>query len=547
MGVVRYQPNPAATAALNHRTMRIQTLLWLAIVALVSGCAGSRGTPVSRRSQAILPGFEPARFADPGRRARIEAVLPEIHALFARNASDNNYAGHAFGILVDGELVLADGVGIVNLETREPVTAESSFHIASMTKSFTAMAILRLRDAGQLALQDPVEWHIPELRELQYLTTDAPEITIENLMTMRSGFPEDNPWADRHLEDPDAAFMAFLKAGLSMSTVPSTAYEYSNLGYGMLGTIITRVSGRPYQDYITEEIFAPLGMNDTYWEYEDVPADRLAQGYLWQAGEWIPEPMLHTGAFGAIGGLITSIQDFSKYVAFHLSAWPPRSAHDDGPVKRSTLREMHSPTGVRLSPDAKDPNGSPCPSMRGYAYGLFVRTDCRGVRRVEHTGGLPGFGSNYQFFPDHGVAIISFANHRYGSSRNTHEEVGRLLLEKAEIPERELPTSHKLRSRVPQVVELIRTWDDALGDEILADNFYLDSPREQRMRSVQTLIAEAGSILSVDSIVPMNQLRGTFIMRGTHQDLRVFFTLSPEREARVQRLDVSAQPRTSDG
>ncbi|QDV06401.1 Penicillin-binding protein 4* [Planctomycetes bacterium Poly30] len=521
--------------------MRTQHPFWLALLAWLSGCGGHGAALGPITPQAVLPGFEPARFTDPERRARIEAVLPEIRALFERNARDHHYPGHAFGVLVDGELVLADGVGFVNLETREPVTADSEFHIASMTKSFTSMAILKLRDEGELSLQDSVVDYLPEIRNLRYPTSDSPPITLANLMTMSSGFPEDNPWADRHLEDSDAEFMAFLEAGLSMSTVPSTGYEYSNLGYGMLGTIITRVAGRPYQDYITDEILAPLGMNETYWEYEDVPADRLAQGYLWQDGEWIPEPMLHTGAFGAIGGLITSIHDFGKYVAFHMSAWPAHSGPDDGPVKRSTLREMHSPTHLRLSPDAKDASGAPCPSMRGYGYGLIARTDCRGVRRIEHTGGLPGFGSNYQFFPDHGVAILSFSNHRYGASRPAHEAVGQLLFEKAQLPERVLPISDTLRSRVPQVVELMKTWDMALGDEILADNFYLDEPRELRMASVQKLLQEAGPILSVDPIVPVNQLRGTFVIRAMNQDLRVFFTLSPEREARVQRLDVRLQ------
>lgn len=518
--------------------MRIRTLPLLATLTLLSACGGDGGTLGPLRFDFAQSGNKPAQFTDAGRMERIKAVLPAIREVFESNAADNHYPGHAFGILVDGELVLADGLGVVNLETMEPVTADSEFHIASMTKSFTAMAILKLRDAGQLSLQDPVVKHIPELRRHRYPTSDSPLITIENLMTMTSGFPEDNPWADRHLEDSDRVFMEFIEAGLSMSTTPSTTYEYSNLGYGMLGTVITRVSGRRFQDYITDEILVPLGMDDTYWEYENVPADRLAQGYLWKDGQWASEPMLHTGAFGAIGGLITSIHDFSKYVSFHLTAWPPRSDLDEGPVKRSTVREMHRPATQRLSPDAKSADGAPCPSMRGYGYGLFARTDCHGVRRIEHTGGLPGFGSNYQFFPEHGVAIISFSNHRYGSSRTAHEQVGQLLFDRAQLPARELPVSDILRERVPQVLQLLKTWDVELGAEILADNFYLDESREDRMRTALKLLAEAGPILSVDPIQAENQLRGTFVIRARDRDLAVYFTLSPERDARVQRLGV---------
>lgn len=515
----------------------LKGLLLAALSPLIACAGGGRSiTPPSLHE--VRDDYEPARFVDPGRRLRIEAILPRIAEVFERNASDGHYPGHAFGILVDGELVLADGLGTLNLETQAPVTADSLFHIASMTKSFTSMAILKLRDAGRLALTDPVALYLPELSGLEYPTSDAPDITVENLMTMTSGFPEDNPWADRHLEDSDEEFMGFLAKGLSMSTVPSSGYEYSNLGYGMLGTIITRVSGRPYQDYITEEILRPLGMHNTYWEYEAAPPEHLAQGYLWTGSEWIPEPMLHTGAFGAIGGLITSINDFSKYVSFHLSAYPARSGSDVGPVARSTVREMHRPATAQLSPNARNASGEPCPSMRGYGMGLFARTDCRGVRRVEHTGGLPGFGSNYQFFPEHGVAIISFANHRYGSSRAAHEEVGQLLLEEARLPRRQLPVSPILEERVPQVVELLRTWSPELSEKILADNFYLDRPLDLRRSEAERLLAEAGPVLAVDPIVPRNQLRGTFMIRGTHRDLRVYFTLSPQRDARVQRLDI---------
>lgn len=522
--------------------MSIRTSLPLATLTVLFACGGDGGTLGPLRPDLAHLRYRPARFTDVGRVERIQALLPEVREVFERNARENHYPGHAFGLLVDGELVLADGLGVLNVQTQEPATADSEFHIASMTKSFTAMAILKLRDVGQLSLQDPVAKHIPELRRHLYPTTDSPHITIENLMTMTSGFPEDNPWADRHLEDSDQTFMRVIEAGLSMSTAPSTGYEYSNLGYALLGTVIARVTGRPYQDYITDEILVPLGMRDTYWEYTDVPAERLAQGYLWKDGDWVSEPMLHTGAFGAIGGLITSINDFSKYVAFHLSAWPPRSEVDQGPVKRSTVREMHRPATQRLSPDARSADGAPCPSMRGYGYGLFARTDCHGVRRVEHTGGLPGFGSNYQIFPEYGFAIISFANHRYGSSRSAHEEVGQLLFDGAQLPARELPASDILMERVPQVVRLLKTWDVELGNEILADNFYLDRSREDRMEAVKKLLDEAGPILSVDPIQAKNQLRGTFVIRARDGDLAVYFTLSPKRNAGIQRLDVKKLP-----
>ena len=125
---------------------------------------------------------------------------------------------------------------------------------------------------GKLRLDDPAEMYIPELKAHQYLTADAPRMTVRNLMTHSAGFPEDNPWGDRQLADSDADLINLIKSGLSNANVPSFAYEYSNLAFAMLGHIITAVSGKPYQQYITDTILKPLGMNDTKWEYTQVPA-----------------------------------------------------------------------------------------------------------------------------------------------------------------------------------------------------------------------------------------------------------------------------------
>ena len=112
-----------------------------------------------------------------------------------------------------------------------------------MTKSFTALAILQLRDAGKLRLDDSVQ-HLcaGSKRRPRCLTRDAPPITIRHLLTHAAGFPEDNPWGDRQLADSPDEFVKLLEAGISFSNVPGVAYEYSNLGFTLLGTIITRVS-----------------------------------------------------------------------------------------------------------------------------------------------------------------------------------------------------------------------------------------------------------------------------------------------------------------
>ena len=232
---------------------------------------------------------------------------------------------------------------ILDLERKISTTMKSLFRIASMTKSFTAMAIVKLRDDGKLRLDDSVYQYVPELKLTNLLTNDAPILTIRHLLTQDVGMPEDDPWADRQLALPVTEFLAMLNKGISMSNPPGTIWEYTNLCYAILGRIITVVSQMSYQEYIKREILNPLGMTNTFWEYNEAPLELLARGYRWECEQYSEEHLLHDGTFGAMGGLISSIEDFSKYVSYHLQAWPPRNDPEYGPLRRSSLREMQHP------------------------------------------------------------------------------------------------------------------------------------------------------------------------------------------------------------
>ena len=491
----------------------------------------SRGVAVRYSASYQAPFFNET---DRDRKARMMGLVPTLERMYANYAQAQQYPGYIFGVVLDGELVAVGTDGRLSLEEGFPVASNSKFHIASMTKSITAMAIVKLRDEGKLSLEDPVADYIPELKKLEYLTRDASPLTIFNLLTMSSGFPEDNPWADRRLEDTEAAFSDLMSSGLSFSNAPGYAYEYSNLGFAMLGRIISEVSGTAYQEYITQQILAPLDMRNTYWEYEDVSREELAIGYRWAMDHWEKEPMLHTGAFGAIGGLITSMEDFSKYVAYLMDAWPPRNEEEYGPLKRSSLREMQTPFFSRLSTEGRDEQGNTCATMTGYGYGLSIKTDCRGMMSVSHSGGLPGFGSQYTFLPDYGIGIISFANRTYAGTTRINQEALEILVSEAELSPRRLPISDILHQRANQIFRFLRTWDDQLGDLIFADNFYLDFPREIRKFAFDEM--NLGEVQSMDSVVPLNNLRGTFVVRGTRGEAEVFFSLSPEPEPKVQAL-----------
>lgn len=476
-------------------------------------------------------------FTDPGRAERVKATAPVVAQMFRDYAERQHMPGFAYGIVLDGELVVSGAFGLAQLDDRIPSDTRTLFRIASMSKSFTALAILQLRDDGKLDLDDPVSRYVPEMAQLSYLTTDAPAITVRHLLTHSAGFPEDNPWGDRQLADSDAELRAIVADGVSFSTVPGTEYEYSNLGFALLGQIVQVVSGMDFQDYMAEHVFAPLGMTSTVWEYERAPKTQLALGYNWIDDGWVNIPLEHHGAFGAMGGLITSIEDFAAYVALHLSAWPPRSDPDDGSLRRSSLREMHQPWRfASLMPEFRYPNGRTCPAARAYAYGLSWMRDCEGRVMIGHSGGLPGFGSNWTMMPEYGLAVMSFDNRTYGGTSTLNLAVLDTILVLSGLEPRQLPVSDILEQRKNELVALLPDWKGAEASGLFADNFFLDYRLTDLIEETRGLFDQAGAIRGVGEIVPENQLRGTFRLLGERSDVEVFFTLTPERVPLIQQV-----------
>ncbi|MBO0947456.1 serine hydrolase domain-containing protein [Fibrella forsythiae] len=486
-------------------------------------------------SQPTSPSTAPA-----DRMAKITAALPVIEKLYSDYAAQRNVPGLGFGVVVDGKLIYGKGIGFADLETKRPATAQSQFRIASMTKSLTAMAILKLRDEGKLRLDDPAANYVPELKQLKPLTTDAPAITIRHLLTHAAGFPEDNPWGDRQLADSEAEFTQFLKGGVSLSNAPGVAYEYANLGFALLGRIITNVTKQPYQQYITNAILKPLGMTSTIWDYRKADPARYVNGYRWQEGKYLPEVPLADGSWGAMGGLITTVDDFANYMALHLSAWPARDGAETGPVKRSSIREMQQPWNFRgLNPQFKYASRRLCPQTISYAYGLVWVRDCEGRVSVGHSGGLPGFGSEWQVLPDYGIGVIGCANLTYSGLRGINTIALDTLISLAGLKPRPLAVSPILAKRKAELVSLLPDWKNGEASGIFAENFFPDTPIALRRKYTQALFDKIGKVVRVGELAPENSLRGTFRMDGERGSLNVFFTLTPEANPLIQQLDIT--------
>ena len=505
------------------------SLLLLAVLTLSS---------VAQAQKRVATGTVPAAtFADPNRKQKLAAAFPEIEKLF--NTFAERMPGAVMGIVVDGELVWVKAAGIREATNKAPVTPETVFRIASMTKSFTALAILKLRDDGKLSLDDPVTRYVPALGDLPYPTSDSPTITIRHLLTHSEGFPEDNAWGDRQLAQTDETMRAWMRAGIPFSNVPGTAYEYSNYGFAILGQIIARASGRPYADYMRDNILRPLGMNSTTFEKTEVPQDRIALGYRREDNAWKAEPILAHGSFGAMGGLWTNTHDLARWVAFLMSAFPPRDEADRGPVKRSSVREMQQLW--RMSPGSAVRSTIDAPlqlNVSGYGYGLGVAQDCRFAYVIGHGGGLPGYGSLMRWLPGYGVGLIAMSNLTYGGFNAIFNDTLDALHRTGALQPRVVKPSPALLAAQADVSQLIIKWDDALANRIMADNVFLDVPAEVRKSRWQSLAQDHGTCRPATSIDPDNALRGEWRMMCDRGWLNVFITLAPTMPPKVQTIGI---------
>jgi len=519
--------------------MYIMKKLLLFIAIITVGCGREqKATETPSLSLQSVQKYSIPHFTDSAAFSNLPRYFSLIDTIYTRYAKKNHFPSITYGLVVGNQLVYSNATGIANIKDNRPATTKTLYRIASMSKSFTGMAILKLRDEGKLNLNDPVSKYIPEINGGGALTTDAQPITILNLLTMSAGFPEDNPWGDRQLADTDQDLLDQVKGGISFSNVPGTTFEYSNMGFALLGKIITNVSGVPYQKYITDNIMKPVGMNDSRWEYTEIPTEAFAPGYRWEDNTWKEEPVLHDGSYGAMGGMICSIEDFAKYVSLHLSAWPPRNEADNGPVRRSSIREMHQPWRViGVFADAKNRIGENCPVASGYGYGLGWREDCHGTVRIAHSGGLPGYGSQWAIYPEYNIGVVSFSNHTYGAPGLPNSIVMDTLIQLAGIKKRELAPSEILAKRKEEIMSLIPDWKDAESKKIFAENFWLDSDIEHRRAGTLKIFKEAGEIVKVTDIKPENQLRGAFTIECKNKTVRIFFTLTPEASAYIQQLD----------
>ncbi len=298
--------------------------------------------------------------------------------------------GLALGIVSDGELLWGRGYGDADIDAKTPVTLDTRFRIASISKTFTAVAILQLRDAGALSLDDPVSRYL-DWFDLRY--EGAPEITIRNLLTHTSGLPRDshNPmWTECDAPEWDE-FVKELKTR-PPTRPPYKKFAYSNVGYSLLGGIIEQVSSQSWASYLQQSIVDPLGMTETRpVPHSDDPL--LATGYSQINDDYIrkPMPFFLMNGFEASANFASSIKDLAKYAAFHLTE------ADNAVLSPHSLRDMHRIHWLE-------------PTWRsGYGLGsMQYKLDDWSISG--HGGGYPGYLTGFTLCREHKTAVIVLTN-----------------------------------------------------------------------------------------------------------------------------------------
>jgi CubicO group peptidase (beta-lactamase class C family)/GNAT superfamily N-acetyltransferase len=455
--------------------------------------------------------------------------------------------GVAFGIVAGGHLVQHGSAGVRRVGEGEEVapTHQTCFRIASMTKSFTAAAVLRLRDEGLVGLEDPIERYVPQTASWPKPTLDSPAITVRHLLTMASGLTTDDPWADRHLDADRAEMDAILASAGVFASAPGHEFHYSNLGYATLGRLIENVTGHPPQRYISTQFLAPLGMERSGWTADEVAVDGdVATGYVWRDGRFVAEPPpLGDGAFAPMGGLWSTVEDIARWITFMCDAWPARSddaARPAPPLSRASRRQMQIVNQAEAPTVSLGDDGRLGPMVTGYGMGLFVVHDPVLGRVVAHSGGLPGFGSQMRWLPDRGVGVVVLANARYAPGRVLAAQLLRVIGDRGGLPAHVEPAQPALDDLAHRLGALLADWSHERALALFSDNVGLDEDLDRRQAAAARVMERIGRA-RVESVTVLNGGEFDMTLVGERGRAKVEASLAPLLPARIQWYSIDVE------
>lgn len=341
----------------------------------------------------------------------------KVDAIVAKALADPGAVGLSVAVGRDGKVVLAKGYGMADVELSVPVNPESIFRIGSVTKQFTAAAVMRLVEAGKISLDATVQTYVPDFPVKEW------PVTVRHLLNHTSGiwsYTEDEKFMEREssLELTPTELIEMFK-DRPLEFEPGTRFKYSNSGYYLLGAVVEGASGKPYARYVQEELFGPLGLSGTRYESNTEIIPGRAQGYTLKDGRLANDRAIGADVPGAAGSLLSTAIDLVRWEA---------ALSGGTAVKPESYAQM---TTSAVLADG---------SATRYGFGLRI-DDWEERRRISHGGGIFGFTSMLVTLPDDGLTVAVLSNSNAMNTGKVADAVARVALGQAAFEPKDLALS----------------------------------------------------------------------------------------------------------
>lgn len=386
----------------------------------------------------------------------INAVLKLIQVQLESELEERHIPGLSAGVVYDQDLIWYQGYGVANVEKNIRAHENTVYRVASITKLFTATMLMQLRDAGELSLDEPVAKYLPDF-QIESTFVDAKSPTFRQLVSHASGLAREglhSGWRDMKMPAIEELMQSL--QGMQMILPTMKEPKYSNLGIAILGYTLSKIAGKPYEDYIHENILNPLNMTSSGFERDRYSEQEYAISYyLPSLGEpFAPAPHWNENGFRPAGGMYSTVTDMAKFIALQFREGEMGGSQILG---SSTLREMHNPVLINENFTA------------GFGIGWGIRP-VAGYKVIGHSGGLPGYTTNISLIPALKLGVLVFTN-----TGTAPVEISEKIL-KTLIPvfeanqERQAlkPTPQELKSWKPYVGRYaLRSMDDGIEVKIV--------------------------------------------------------------------------------
>ncbi len=375
-----------------HRSFRgLSFIRWLLFLALLTDFATHQA--FARQNASAPAGLSNAA------REFIESFYNGI----ARDVEADNVGGMAVAVILGNEVVSAKAFGWADREKKIPADVETVYRIGSISKSFTAVALAQLAESGGLDLDAPVEKYLPEIKNLDGYTA-YPPITFRQLASHTAGLIRE-PKLENAAAGPIAEWEKKILASIpttSYSHRPGEKYQYSNIGFGILGLAISRAAQKPFMELMHELIFAPLKMKHSAFIATPQMEKPLAVGYANRVDGTIDAELPareHAGRGYKVpnGGIYTTVGDLARFIASQTGASPVQILSEKS---RQEMQRIQTPES----------------ETRGYGLGFFIETGEDGIKTVGHGGSVAGYNVYHAFAPESQIGVILFRNYNRGKT-----------------------------------------------------------------------------------------------------------------------------------